>query len=460
MVAGTSGDSGKTLVSLALLLAASYRGLVVRAFKKGPDYIDAAWLAWASGHTARNLDTFLTGFDTAVASFDLHALPNGLNLVEGNRGLYDGVDVRGTHSTAELAKALTAPVVLVVNAAKVTRTAAALVLGCQKLDEDVRLAAVILNRVSTARHEQTLRHTIESSCGIPVIGAVRKLAGPGLLPDRHLGLVTPDEHPNLAELRRQLLRLASDIDMDAVRLLATDVPVLSPRGTALPEAPDARGLTIGYLKDSAFTFYYPENLEALAFSGATLVPVSALSAAPLPDTLDALYIGGGFPETHAERLSANTTFLESLKEAVRRGLPIYAECGGLMLLSRAIRWRGRSEPMAGVLPFEVEVCATPQGHGYTELTVDRPNLFFPEGITLRGHEFHYSRILLDDRRPLAVCSVRRGTGCFEGRDGIVEGNVWASYTHLNALATPEWVYGILNAARQFARERSVGQFSH
>lgn len=460
VVAGASGDSGKTLVSLALLLAASYRGLAVRAFKKGPDYIDAAWLAWASGHRARNLDTFLMGFDRAVSSFALHAVPNGLNLVEGNRGLYDGVDSRGTHSTAELAKAIAAPVLLVLNATKVTRTAAAWVLGCQRLDPEVRFAGVILNQVSTARHERTLREAILSACGIPVLGVVPRIARADLLPERHLGLVTPEEHPCPGKLRQELLRLTTAVDVERILAIAFAAPALVSQDSPIVDLPDGHGLTIGYLKDSAFTFYYSENLEALEFSGATLVPIPALSQSALPEALDALYIGGGFPETHAAKLSANRTFLESLRAAVQLGLPVYAECGGLMLLSRAILWQERRYPMAGVLPFEVEVCPGPQGHGYTELVVDRPNPFFSKGLILRGHEFHYSRVLLGGSVPQTACSVVRGTGCCEHRDGIVAGNVWASYTHLNALATPEWAAGMLNVARQFARGRPVNQLSH
>lgn len=178
-----------------------------------------------------------------------------------------------------------------------------------------------------------------------------------------------------------------------------------------------------------------------------MVAISALTSAALPDDLDALYIGGGFPETHAEALSRNSSFLASIHAAARADLPIYAECGGLMLLSRALTWHGCKCPMAAVLPFEVEMCDAPQGHGYSELLVDAANPFFPIGARLRGHEFHYSRIILDGEAPSTACAVERGSGCFTGRDGVLTGNVWAAYTHLHALATPEWTHGMLNAAR-------------
>lgn len=446
VVAGLSGESGKTLVSLALLLEARRRGIATGAFKKGPDYIDAAWLGWASGRPAHNLDTCLMGFQTAVDSFVGHAVDPGLNIIEGNRGLYDGLDACGTHSTAELSKALQAPVILVVDATKVTRTVAALVLGCQKLDPAVSFGGVILNRIARARHESVIRQAVESACGLPVLGALPRYTSVDLLPSRHLGLVTPQEHPDPEALAGQLLAFV-DGHLDLPRLLdiSRSAPPLEAPPQALSEpAPD--GPAVGYLSDSAFCFYYPENLEALRAAGARLVAISPLVAAELPPDLDALYIGGGFPETHARRLSENSGFLASLQRRAREGLPIYAECGGLMLLSRAIEWQGAKCPMAAVLPFEVEVCPSPQGHGYIELTVDRPNSFFPVGTRLHGHEFHYSRIVLDGETPRTACAVSRGTGCFSGRDAVIGGNVWAGYAHLHALATPEWAQAIIRAA--------------
>ena len=215
-------------------------------------------------------------------------------------------------------------------------------------------------------------------------------------------------------------------------------------------------MKIGYVRDAAFTFYYPENLDALRDGGAELVPVSAISAAELPSGLDALYLGGGFPETHARALSANTGLLSSLRAAAQEGMPVYAECGGLMLLARSLQWKGEAYPMAAVLPFDIDVCPAPQGHGYAELVVDRVNPFcLPVGQRLRGHEFHYSRIVPDEHLSQTACAVLRGSGCYSRRDGVIAGNVWASYTHLHAIATPEWAHGLLNAARCHAEARAV-----
>jgi cobyrinic acid a,c-diamide synthase len=448
VIAGLSGESGKTLISLALLLEARRRDLPARAFKKGPDYIDASWLEWASRNPARNLDTFLMGFERAAASFAWHGVPAGLNLIEGNRGLFDGLDARGTHSTAELAKTLQAPVVLVVNATKITRTAAALVLGCQKLDPALWIAGVVINQAAGSRHARVVREAIESACRIPVLGIVPRAPSDAFLPMRHLGLVTPHEYAERDLLERNLLSLvAPHLEFDRLLKIAREAPPLPAPAMTGGGPMEGAGLTVGYLRDGAFCFYYPENLEALRASGATLVPVSALSAEELPAALDALYIGGGFPETHARKLSANTSFLASVRRRAVEGLPVYAECGGLMFLSRAVTWQGSRYPMAAVLPFEVEVDAAPQGHGYIELEVDRSNPFFAVGTRLRGHEFHYSRIVPEADPPPTACAVLRGTGCYPGRDAVSLHNVWASYTHLHALATPEWARGFLQAVR-------------
>ena len=450
VIAGMSGSSGKTIVSLGLLHLLRRAGLEVRAFKKGPDYIDAAWLTWASSDTARNLDTYLMGPERVFESFTYHAVPDGINLIEGNRGIFDGFDAAGTHSTAALARLLSAPVILVVNASKVTRTAAAFVLGCQKLDPAVEIRGVVLNHVNGERHREVLRNAIESACSIPVVGTIPN-AKASLLPERHLGLVTPQEHSARKKLGQDLLRLVDGrLDLDALLAIAHSAPPLPRVSEERLAGPVAAEVNIGYLKDAAFTFYYPENLEQLERAGARLIPISALTATALSANLQALYIGGGFPETHARELSGNRSFLRSLREAASRGLPIYAECGGLIVLAKNLLWKDGRYPMAGVFPFDVEVCGSPQGHGYSELRVDRPHPFFPVGLALRGHEFHYSRILPCEETVATACVVHRGAGCLDKREFVTSRNVVATYTHLHALASPEWATGIVNAARRFA----------
>lgn len=452
VVAGTSGSSGKTIVSLGLLQLLRRAGIDVRAFKKGPDYIDAAWLSWASAHPARNLDNYLMGPERVIDSFVRHATADGVNLIEGNRGLFDGFDAAGTHSTAVLARCLFAPVILVVNTQRVTRTAAAFVLGCQKLDPAVAIRGVILNNVSGERHRDVIRAAIEAECLVPVLGSLPHLKT-GLLPERHMGLVPPQEHSVTDELCQDLLKLIdSRLDVEALLSIAREATPL-PYATepyALPASPSI--VRIGYLQDAAFSFYYPENLEQLERAGAELIPVSPLSGTDLPPNLHALYIGGGFPETHAHALSENVSFLRCLQQAARRGLPIYAECGGLILLASSLLWDGSRYSMAQVFPFEIEVCETPQGHGYTALRVDTPNPFFAAGVRLCGHEFHYSRIMPGPEAVRTACAVDRGAGCFEKREFVMTNNVVATYTHLHAIASPEWATGMIQAARRFASE--------
>ena len=445
VVAGTGGDSGKTLVSLGLCLAWRDEGTPVAAFKKGPDYIDAAWLEWASAAPARNLDTYLMGRGSVRDAFGTFASREGVSVVEGNRGLFDGAGVEGTHSTAELAKLIDAPVILVLDVTKTTRTAGALALGCARFDADLDLAGIVLNRVAGPRHERVARSAVERGAGIPVVGAIPKIPGGDPLPGRHLGLVTVHEHGRLDAVGRRLLEtIRSSLDLDAIRSLASSRAALEfTASSPLTVAGDP--VRIGVLRDSAFSFYYPENLEALQLGGAELVFVSALEHTELP-TLDGLYIGGGFPETHAEQLAANRPLLGSLAAEAADGLPVYAECGGMMLLARTIRWRGETHPMAGVLPMDMVVEARPQGHGYAEVTVDRDNPYFSVDTQLRGHEFHYSRVV-DGVGLHSVFDVGRGTGSLAGRDGLVIGNVLASYIHIHARGTPQWAPGVLRRAR-------------
>jgi cobyrinic acid a,c-diamide synthase len=433
-----------------LLLLLRRAGVGVRAFKKGPDYIDPSWLSWAAANPARNLDTLLMGMSGVRSSFACNSIADGVSLIEGNRGLFDGFDAAGTHSSAALADALSTPVVLVLDATKMTRTAAAVVLGCQHLDPRISIRGVVLNNVNGKRHKQILRAAIESACSIPVIGALpRVTANP--LPERHLGLVPPLEHRGMGRIEQALLEMMDhNLDLDALLTMAHDAPPIEVSSPQQPRLPDAHGLKIGYLKDAAFSFYYPENLEELQRAGAELVPVSAIQQAALPQSLSALYIGGGFPETHAQNLEKNTSFLASLLQAAESGLPIFAECGGLMLLARSLFWRGKRHTMANVFPFDVEVCDAPQGHGYSELQVDSPNPFFLVSTVLHGHEFHYSRIVGIDEPLQTACAVARGTGCISGRDSVVYRNTMASYTHLHALASPEWTKGFLTAACSFA----------
>jgi cobyrinic acid a,c-diamide synthase len=445
VIAGLAGDSGKTLVSLGLVRALRSKKLNVAPFKKGPDFIDAAWLGAAAEMAGRNLDTYLMPEDAVLESLAQLGEFCDVAVVEGNRGLFDGLDADGTHSTANLAKLIDAPVVLVVDCTKSTRTVAAQVMGCQAMDPDLEIAGVILNRVGTSRQESVIREAVTDACGLRVFGAIPRIKGE-ILPSRHLGLVTAMEHPRAQEaLERVAASIRQHVDVSAILNVARHAPDLV-AGVGADEPPELQQtVRIGVLQDAAFSFYYPENLEALMKRGAQLVKISPLNDSDLPE-VDALYAGGGFPEVYAAALSANREFCDQLAERVAEGLPVWAECGGLMYLARALSTPAATYPMVGALPIVVEQFEKPQGHGYVQVRVDQENPFFGVGTELRGHEFHYSRLEAMDQKLKTVFKAQRGEGLGGGRDGILVGSVLAGYTHLHALGTPGWADSLVSLA--------------
>lgn len=453
-IAGFGGDAGKTLVSVGLCRFWQGKGYRVTPFKKGPDFIDMEWLSRSASNPCFNVDLFLMSKDQVLDSFCLNTRDSDLAIIEGNRGLYDGMDLEGSVSTAEVAKLLKSPVVLVVDCTKITRTAAALVLGCQRFDSEVAVKGVILNRLAGVRHESTVRNSIESYCRIPVLGAIPKLKNVQF-PERHLGLVPPQEHPASEEaLHNAATTIETYVDTDRIVGVARDAESLDcPVWDSAPIRD--KHVNIGIIRDTAFQFYYPENLDALRRAGAELVEFSALKD-HLPPSLDALYIGGGFPETHAAALAENVQLRNQIKEAAEGGLPIYAECGGLMYLSRALLWDGKTYPMVGILPAEIGVGKKPRGHGYTILEVTKPNPFYAAGETIRGHEFHYSYLRSTDGngRYSFVFKVLKGEGIVPGYDGISYRNVLATYTHIHAAGSPAWSHGVVRAAAA-AKERKL-----
>ena len=455
MLAALRGGSGKTVLSIGLIAALCQQNKTVAPFKKGPDYIDAGWLAMAAGRPCYNLDHFLADAKDVCQSFLLHASAPDIDiaLIEGNRGLYDGLDAEGSTSTASLSKILQAPVLLCLDCTKSTRTMAAVVLGCLHFDPSVKIQGVVLNRVAGNRHERILRETIERYCGIPVIGALPKLDAEDF-PERHMGLIPTPEHALVNRAIETAARTVSrHVDLYAVLKIA-DSARSSPMdcldgGTSNPVVHlGASAPRIGVFRDTAFQFYYPDNLEALTAAGAKLIYISPLSESQLPADIDALYIGGGFPETHALRLADNLSFRKSVKAAADAGLPIYAECGGLMYLGESLVL-DTSYPMAAVLPIVFGFSKKPQGHGYTRVVVDTQNPYYPVGTELRGHEFHYSNVLeWKGGRGDTVFAMRKGKGVVDKRDGICYRNVLATYTHVHALGTPQWAEALVGMARR------------
>ena len=446
-IAGLGGDTGKTAISVGLCRTWQKRGDNVVPFKKGPDYIDMGWLSRGAGRPCFNIDLFLMNKDQVLSSFSMNTEKADIVVIEGNRGLYDGMDLEGSVSTAELAKLLRSPVILVVDCTKVTRTVAALVLGCQSFDKEVPIKGVILNKLATSRHESIIRQSIERYCNIPVVGSIPRLKGV-TFPGRHLGLVPPQEHPAVEDaIETAAQMVGKHLDFELLRQISSAAPFLDFQPEEHAEV-TGNGITIGVIRDSAFQFYYEENLEALKRAGTRLVEFSALTD-DLPPSINALYIGGGFPETHASALSGNAALKSSIGKAAEEGLPIYAECGGLMYLSEVLIWEGKKYPMVGIFPVVVAVSKKPQGHGYTVLEVEKANPFFATGQVLRGHEFHYSYVSNMTERDDVFCAFKmtRGEGIVHGKDGLCYKNVLATYTHLHALGTKEWVNGLINAAK-------------
>lgn len=452
VIAGLSGDSGKTIVTLSLLAALRQKNLKVAAFKKGPDYIDPAWLSWASGSPCRNLDTFMVSEEEVAGIFIRTAGQSDISIIEGNRGIYDGKDEEGIHSTAELAKLLRAPVALVVDCTKTTRTIAAIVKGCIDFDPEVRIAGVILNKLAGERHRKVITDSIEKYCGLPVLGAVPRLpGGESLIPGRHLGLVTPAEFGSNEKLESNLLEIAdSYLNIDAIMEIANSVQLYK-TDYSKDKFVAEHDVKIGYFKDSVFTFYYPENLEALKDNGAELVPISSLEDTFLPD-IDGLYIGGGFPETHAEDLTKNRDLMKSVSSAARSGLPIYAECGGLIYLSKSLKWNDRIYPMADLFDIDLEMNRKPIGHGYTEAEIDKTNPYYETGALIRGHEFHYTGPTAKVDPDSACMKIKTGTGLDGSRDGMVYRNCFASYTHIHASGDNEWASSFVEVASIYKNE--------
>ena len=446
VLAGLSGGSGKSVVSVGLIAALRNRGSGVAVFKKGPDYIDAGWMSMAAGHPCYNLDPYLMSPEAIVTTFQEHIHGNAYAVIEGNRGLFDGVNAQGEFSTAELAQLLELPVLLVVNCSKTTRTVAALVLGCEAFDPRIRIAGVILNQIATPRHESIIRQSLEMYTDVPVLGVMPRLKQ-DIFPMRHLGVTPYQEYGPAGEAVERLAALAeTHFDLDAIIARMRGMVPLPPRRSSFTP-PRVR---IGVLRDAAFQFYYQENLEALTKAGAELVTIDALHAPALPPDLDGLYIGGGFPETSARQLADNASFRTSVREGIDAGLPVYAECGGLIFLGRSIVLQGEEYPLAGVFPVTFALGIKPQAHGYSTCMVEKANGFYPVGTRIKGHEFRYSLVRQWEGSPGdLVLQMERGTGFFEGRDGLVKNNALALYTHVMASGTPQWVQGFIAAAQGY-----------
>jgi cobyrinic acid a,c-diamide synthase len=443
VIAAPQGRSGKTTVSLAITHALTQRGLAVQTFKKGPDYIDPSWLRAASGRDCYNLDSFMMPTEAVTGSFALRANGADLALVEGAMGLFDGYADDGKGTVAELARVLRTPIILVINAARMTRSVAAMVSGYQHFEPGTPIGGVILNNVSGPRHRDKLTTAIETHCGIPVLGVIPKDARLAIT-ERHLGLVPSTEDPQSQVVLDTISTVTENhLELDAILALARNAPAHTMESIRADEH-RAVCCRIGVIRDPAFSFYYPENLQALEASGAELIFIDSLSDVRLPD-VHGLYIGGGFPELYAAELQANHWLRTDIKARAENGLLIYAECAGLMYLCHGISWQGRRYEMAGVIPAEVELSHRPQGHGYVEAEATAEHPLFEKGTLIRGHEFHHSKLSSQGNLRFGY-RLRRGHGIDGSADGVCYKNLFAAYTHLHALGTPAWATGLVSLA--------------
>ena len=453
LISAAHKSSGKTTVSIGLCAALKMRGLSVQPYKKGPDYIDPMWLSQASGRACRNLDLYLMERTEVVNTFVRNS--SDINLVEGNKGLYDGLALDGSNSNAELAKLLDLPVILVIDARGMTRGIAPLILGYQAFDKDIHIAGVILNNLGGSRHEAKLRSVIEHYTDIAVIGAIQhdeRLA----IVERHLGLM-PSNESGAAAAKISAIGSAIEcqVDLDRLLVLTAKEPLPAPALASVTSFSGPEKISIGIARDSAFGFYYADDLDALVAAGAQLVPFDTLNDPHLPE-VDALFIGGGFPEIFAAELEANASLRNEIRLAIETGMPVYAECGGLMYLARTLTYQGVSHAMAGAIPGDVVMHSKPVGRGYVHLAESdahpwqRPHAPTSE---IRAHEFHYSSLENLPPDTKFAYRVTRGHGIDGKHDGLIYKNLLASYTHLRSVGSCYWATRFVSFARRIKQEQ-------
>jgi cobyrinic acid a,c-diamide synthase len=433
VIAGAGSGVGKTTIATGImsLLSKRYR---VQAFKVGPDFIDPMFHTAATGRPSRNLDSYFMDPTTLKNLFGWATRDADIAIIEGVRGLYDGLTATGdTGSTAEIAKMLDASVILVVNARSLAKSAAAHVLGFKMLDREVRIEGVILNQVSGSRHREKAVEAVQHFTDIPVMGVIERRRE--RLPERHLGLVTVPENEDVPGTLRKVEDLVKDVDMEALLGASERHATMDfDRACPFPQL-DRSGVRVAVPLDRAYSFYYPENLESLRFAGADVVHFKPTEGDPLPDA-DAYYLGGGYPEVYAERISRNRDFLDGLHSASREGKLIYGECGGLMTLCRSIHDGEEEHRMAGVFDCGSELTTDRQGLSYVRAKGTADNILFPDQDIL-AHEFHYSRLFPTPAGPFAY-DVTRGTGIDGHHDGLMSARAIGSYMHQHGLATRNW----------------------
>ena len=435
VIAGVRSGVGKTTIATGIMGALARRGYSVQPFKAGPDYIDPSYHRVACGVPSRNLDTWLLPHGTVLELYSKASAKRQFSVVEGVMGLFDGhssLDEEG--STAQLAKLLNAPVILVADASKVARSVAAEVLGYQQFDPDLNVAGVILNGVGSDRHLEFCQPQIEATTGLPVLGYLPRRAE-FEQPERHLGLIPTVEGTVASQWYDALIaQIEETIDVQRVVRLAQlcSPPVSSAQ--VYPQEPQPKRAVIAVAQDRAFSFYYQDSLDLLEAWGAEIAPFSPLEDQSLPEGVGGVYLGGGFPEMFAAELSANRPMLDSIRQAAARGIPVYGECGGLMYLGRSLTgFDGEAHPMAGLVPAVSAMSQSRLSLGYREVEARADGPLLSSGQQVRGHEFHWSTLAQPPEENESVYRVVNQGG---RPDGFRSGSVWATYVHVHLGSAP------------------------
>ncbi len=434
-------SSGKTIVSTGICAALRAQCKTIQPFKKGPDYIDPMWLGTAAQRSCYNLDFWTQSNQEILELFYAKSANADISIIEANKGLYDGLDLDGSNSNAALAKLLKSPVVLVLDCRGTIRGIAPLLLGYQSFDREVNIQGVILNFVGGQRHESKLRQVIQQYTDLDVFGAIQRNAAL-TLNERHLGLTPSNEHDHAQQHTDSLGEIiAQQVDLEALLAVASEVP----ESLITANKPSkCYQLRIGYAKDSAFGFYYPDDLERFQQLGATMVPFDTLQDTQLPD-VDAIFIGGGFPEKYMQELTLNKSMRQHIYQALSNGLPAYAECGGLMYLCNRIQYQNDTSEMVGLIDADCIMTSSPKGRGYIQFK-ENTNAFWPSSpsSSINAHEFHYSHLVDLAPDTSLVFDVTRGEGILDKQDGIHIHNTLACYAHQRNSTHNPWIEQFLN----------------
>lgn len=447
-------SSGKTTLTLGLCAALTARGMSVAPFKKGPDYIDPMWLSRASLHDCHNLDFQTMSNDEILATVSLYSKDADISIIEGNKGLFDGVAIDGSNSNAAVAELTNTPVILVIDTQGMTRGIAPLLLGYQAFNDKINIAGVILNKVGGPRHEKKLREVIKQFTDITVVGAVPRLNELNIT-ERHLGLIPSNEATNIDKVISDISSvIEKHVDLDLLLKISATAESFPESNYQIVKQEKPITLKVGIARDAAFGFYYPGDLNAFRAEGVELIEFDSIKDKELPD-VDGLFIGGGFPESWMQELEANSSLRQQIKKAIEAGLPTYAECGGLMYLSQSITWKSKTSQMVGTIPADIVMNEKPQGRGYVLLEPTDDALWGKSeySSTIFAHEFHYSGfknindLSLNSEIKYAY-NMKRGSGITGSNDGLIYKNLLANYSHLRDTSRYHWVSEFVEFIRQ------------